>query len=149
MSSKKEMAPAATAQAMTEYYRDLAARYPIVSMEDGLAEDDWDGWVHLTKELGGRLQLVGDDIFVTNVQYLKKGIELGAANAILIKLNQIGTVTETLDAIKPGPAPRLSGRHFPPLRGDRRHLHRRPGGGHEHRADQDRFGFPFRAHRQV
>ena len=88
-----------TAQAMTEYYRHLATRYPIVSLEDGLGEDDWDGWVHLTKELGGRLQLVGDDIFVTNIQYLKRGIEMGAANAILIKLNQIGTVTETLETI--------------------------------------------------
>jgi enolase len=88
-----------TAGALTDYYRDLAARYPIVSLEDGLAEGDWDGWVHLTQELGGRLQLVGDDLFVTNVEYLKRGIDLGAANAILIKLNQIGTVTETLDAI--------------------------------------------------
>ncbi len=87
------------AKAMTDYYRDLAARYPIVSIEDGLAEGDWDGWVHLTKELGSKLQLVGDDIFVTNVQYLQKGIQLGAANAILIKLNQIGTVTETLETI--------------------------------------------------
>jgi len=87
------------AAAMTEYYRNLADRYPIVSIEDGLAEADWDGWVHLTQELGGRLQLVGDDIFVTNIQYLTRGIEVGAANAILIKLNQIGTVTETLDAI--------------------------------------------------
>jgi len=88
-----------TAAAMTDYYRELAARYPIVSLEDGLAEDDWDGWVHQTKELGSRLQLVGDDIFVTNIKYLQRGIELGAANAILIKLNQIGTVTETLDTI--------------------------------------------------
>jgi enolase len=88
-----------TAAAMTEYYRGLADRYPIVSIEDGLGEDDWDGWVHLTKELGSRLQLVGDDLFVTNVQYLQRGIDMGAANAILIKLNQIGTVTETLDAI--------------------------------------------------
>ena len=87
------------AAAMTEYYRNLADRYPIVSIEDGLAEADWDGWVHLTEELGGRLQLVGDDLFVTNVQYLTRGIEVAAANAILIKLNQIGTVTETLDAI--------------------------------------------------
>ncbi len=87
------------ARAMTDYYRDLAARYPIVSIEDGLAEGDWDGWVHLTQEMGSKLQLVGDDIFVTNVEYLKKGIELGAANAILIKLNQIGTVTETLETI--------------------------------------------------
>jgi enolase len=87
------------ARAMTDYYRALIARYPIVSIEDGLAEGDWDGWVHLTKELGGKLQLVGDDIFVTNVQYLTKGIQVGAANAILIKLNQIGTVTETLETI--------------------------------------------------
>jgi enolase len=87
------------AAAMTEYYRELAARYPIVSLEDGLGEEDWDGWVHLTKELGRQLQLVGDDIFVTNVQYLKRGIDMGAANAILIKLNQIGTVTETLETI--------------------------------------------------
>jgi enolase len=93
------------AAAMTEYYRNLADRYPIVSIEDGLGEEDWDGWVHLTKELGGRLQLVGDDLFVTNVQYLTRGIEVAAANAILIKLNQIGTVTETLDAIG------LAGRH--------------------------------------
>jgi enolase len=88
-----------TAQAMTDYYQSLISRYPIVSIEDGLAENDWDGWQHLTQALGGRLQLVGDDIFVTNVQFLKKGIDLGVANAILIKLNQIGTVTETLAAI--------------------------------------------------
>jgi enolase len=88
-----------SAVAMTEYYRGLADRYPIASIEDGLGEDDWDGWVHLTKALGGRLQLVGDDLFVTNVQYLQRGIDMGAANAILIKLNQIGTVTETLNAI--------------------------------------------------
>ena len=97
-SSKRGRLPA-NAAAMTEYYRGLADRYPIVSIEDGLAEDDWDGWVHLTQALGGRMQLVGDDLFVTNVQYLQRGIDLGAANAILIKLNQIGTVTETLDTI--------------------------------------------------
>jgi enolase len=88
-----------SASAMTDYYRNLVGHYPIVSIEDGLAENDWDGWVHLTAELGRTLQLVGDDIFVTNVGFLQKGIDLGAANAILIKLNQIGTVTETLDAI--------------------------------------------------
>jgi enolase len=88
-----------TAQAMTQYYQDLIGRYPIVSIEDGLAEGDWDGWIHLTAALGRKLQLVGDDIFVTNVHYLKRGIELGCANAILIKLNQIGTVSETLAAI--------------------------------------------------
>jgi enolase len=88
-----------SAAALTHYYQDLAARYPLVSLEDGLAENDWDGWGHLTRTLGAKLQLVGDDLFVTNVQYLKRGIAAGAANAILIKLNQIGTVTETLDAI--------------------------------------------------
>jgi enolase len=88
-----------SSQAMTEYYRDLAAKYPIVSIEDGLAESDWDGWVQHTQALGDGLQLVGDDLFVTNVQFLQKGIELGATNAILIKLNQIGTVSETLAAI--------------------------------------------------
>jgi enolase len=88
-----------SAQALTDYYRDLADRYPIVSLEDGLAEGDWEGWTHLTAALGQKLQLVGDDLFVTNVRYLKRGIELGAANAILIKLNQIGTVSETLATI--------------------------------------------------
>ncbi|MHB8070077.1 MAG: phosphopyruvate hydratase [Desulfobaccales bacterium] len=88
-----------SAAAMTDYYQSLISRYPIVSIEDGLAENDWDGWRHLTQTLGSKLQLVGDDIFVTNIQYLQKGIELGAANAILIKLNQIGTVTETMAAI--------------------------------------------------
>ncbi|MDD2901809.1 MAG: phosphopyruvate hydratase [Syntrophales bacterium] len=87
------------AAAMTDYYQNLISRYPIVSIEDGLAENDWDGWQHLTQTLGDKLQLVGDDIFVTNVEFLKKGIDLGVANAILIKLNQIGTVTETLAAI--------------------------------------------------
>jgi enolase len=87
------------AASLTNYYRDLKARYPIVSIEDGLAEGDWDGWVHLTANLGDQLQLVGDDLFVTNVKFLRHGIQVGAANAILIKLNQIGTVTETLDAI--------------------------------------------------
>jgi enolase len=73
--------------------------YPIVSIEDGLAEDDWDGWQLLTKELGGKIQLVGDDLFVTNTERLQDGIDRGVANSILIKVNQIGTVSETLDAI--------------------------------------------------
>ncbi len=96
---KKSDSSRRDAASLTDYYRDLKARYPIVSIEDGLAEGDWDGWVHLTQTLGGQMQLVGDDIFVTNVQFLQRGIDLGAANAILIKLNQIGTVSETLDAI--------------------------------------------------
>jgi enolase len=88
------------ARAMTQYLAGLVERFPIVSIEDGLAESDWDGWKHLTETLGGLVQLVGDDIFVTNPEILKRGIEEGVANSILIKLNQIGTVTETLDTIE-------------------------------------------------
>jgi len=86
--------------AMIAYLKALADRYPIVSIEDGLAEGDWEGWLRLTRDLGASLQLVGDDVFVTNPEILRRGIEEGAANSILIKLNQIGTVTETLDAIE-------------------------------------------------
>ncbi len=85
---------------MIKYYEELCAKYPIVSIEDGLAEDDWDGWVELTKRLGDRVQLVGDDLFVTNPKRLAMGIEKKAANAILVKVNQIGTLTETLEAIQ-------------------------------------------------
>jgi enolase len=88
------------AAGMIELYDGLAARYPLVSIEDGLAEDDWAGWVALTRELGGRLQLVGDDLFVTNVERLQRGLHEHAANAILLKVNQIGTLTETLDTIE-------------------------------------------------
>ena len=90
---------AATADDMIGLYAQLCDRYPIVSIEDGLAESDWAGWQKLTEALGKRIQLVGDDLFVTNVQFLERGIAEGAANAILIKVNQIGTLTETLDCI--------------------------------------------------
>ena len=82
------------------YLEDLVSKYPIDSIEDGMAESDWDGWKLLTDKIGDRCQLVGDDLFVTNVEYLSKGIEMGAGNSILIKVNQIGTLTETLDAIE-------------------------------------------------
>jgi len=85
---------------LIEYYSGLISKYPIISIEDGLSENDWDGWRALTETLSGRVQLVGDDVFVTNTHILKKGIEEGIANSILIKLNQIGTLTETLDAIE-------------------------------------------------
>ena len=85
---------------MVEYYAGLCAKYPIRSIEDGLAEDDWDGWALLTKRLGGKIQLVGDDLFVTNTKRLERGIRENSANSILIKVNQIGTLTETLDAIE-------------------------------------------------
>lgn len=89
-----------TATEMIDFYETLIDKYPIISIEDGLDEDDWESWVELNKRLGKKVQLVGDDLFVTNTARLKKGIELGAANSILIKLNQIGTLTETLDAIE-------------------------------------------------
>ncbi|MEA2343086.1 MAG: enolase, partial [Thermoanaerobaculia bacterium] len=85
---------------MVAYYQDLRAKYPIISIEDGMSEGDWDGWTVLTKAMGANTQLVGDDVFVTNPAILAKGIEQGVANAILIKVNQIGTLTETLDAIE-------------------------------------------------
>lgn len=88
-----------SAREMIDYYADLVEKYPIISIEDGLAEDDWDGWAEMTERLGDKIQLVGDDLFVTNIQRLQKGIKQGIGNSILIKLNQIGTVTETLDAI--------------------------------------------------
>jgi enolase len=86
--------------ALVSLYEDWSARYPIVSIEDGMAEDDWDGWDRISRAIGRRVQLVGDDLFVTNVARLKEGIERGIANSILIKVNQIGTLTETLDAIE-------------------------------------------------
>jgi enolase len=85
---------------MVRFYTDWVAHYPIISIEDGMAEGDWDGWKKLTDALGQKIQLVGDDVFVTNTSFLKKGIDMGVANSILVKLNQIGTVTETLDAIE-------------------------------------------------
>ncbi len=85
---------------MVEFWADWVSKYPIISIEDGMAEEDWEGWDMLTQRLGGKVQLVGDDLFVTNTERLKKGIKLGVANSILIKVNQIGTLTETLDAIE-------------------------------------------------
>ena len=88
------------AAGMVAYLADLCGRYPIASIEDGCSEDDWDGWKHLTEVLGGRVQLVGDDLFVTNTERLRRGVESGTANSILIKVNQIGTLSETLEAIE-------------------------------------------------
>ena len=85
---------------MADFYADLVDRFPIVSLEDGNAEDDWDGWRVVTDRLGDRLQLVGDDIFVTNPARLREGIERGVANSILVKVNQIGTLTETIEAVR-------------------------------------------------
>jgi enolase len=91
-----------TSEEMARYWQEWTRQYPIVSIEDGLAEDDWDGWKYLTELVGQRIQLVGDDLFVTNTERLQRGIEEGVANSILIKVNQIGTVSETLEAIELG-----------------------------------------------
>jgi enolase len=95
-SDKREL----TTPEMIAFWEDWVAKYPIISIEDGMAEFDWDGWKEITNRLGGKIQLVGDDLFVTNPEILKKGIELGVANSILIKVNQIGTLTETLEAMR-------------------------------------------------
>jgi enolase len=95
-SDKREL----SSQEMAAYWTDWCGKYPIISIEDGMAENDWDGWKSLTDSVGEKVQLVGDDLFVTNTKFLQKGIDLGAANSILIKVNQIGTLTETLDAIE-------------------------------------------------
>jgi enolase len=97
---KKSDGSKRTGSELVAYYKELCAKYPIISIEDGAAENDWDTWKQLTDALGSKVQLVGDDLFVTNVNFLRKGIESGVANSILVKVNQIGTLTETLDAIE-------------------------------------------------
>jgi enolase len=97
---ENEARPEKTAAELVDFYEDLVNRYPIISIEDGMAENDWEGWKLLTDRLGKRIQIVGDDLFVTNTKILKEGIEKGIANSILIKVNQIGTLTETLEAIE-------------------------------------------------
>jgi enolase len=97
---ENEARPEKTAAELVDFYEDLVNRYPIISIEDGMAENDWEGWKLLTDRLGKQIQIVGDDLFVTNTKILKEGIEKGIANSILIKVNQIGTLTETLEAIE-------------------------------------------------
>ena len=92
--------PQRSASELVSYYQGLAKKFPIISIEDGCAENDWDGWKKLTDAMGGDTQLVGDDLFVTNVDFLRKGFERGVANSILVKVNQIGSLSETLDAIE-------------------------------------------------
>ena len=113
-----------TADEQIAYLEDLINNYPIDSIEDGMSENDWEGWKKLTERIGNRCQLVGDDLFVTNVEFLEKGIAMGCANSILIKVNQIGSLSETLDAIEMA--------------------HR-----HQQRTNQDRFSEPLRPHGEV
>jgi enolase len=97
---KKSDGSKKTADELVTFYKELCSKYPIISIEDGFSENDWAGWKKLTETLGAKVQLVGDDLFVTNVKFLRKGIEEGVANSILVKVNQIGSLTETLDAIE-------------------------------------------------
>jgi enolase len=97
---KKSDKSVKSASELVDYYLDLQSKYPIISIEDGCDENDWDGWKTITEKMGGKTQLVGDDLFVTNTSFLQKGIDLGVANSILVKVNQIGSLTETLDAIE-------------------------------------------------
>ena len=134
---------------MVDYWATIPGRFPVLFLEDGMAEGDWDGWHKLTERIGSRVQLVGDDVFVTNPAILREGIERGVANSILIKLNQIGTVTETLDTITiardagyRAVVSHRSGR-------DRGHVHRGFRRGDRRRADQDRRAGPLRARREV
>ncbi len=129
---------------MVKVYEDLCGRYPIVSIEDGMAEDDWDGWIALTKSIGRKVQLVGDDLFVTNTARLKEGIARHAANAILIKVNQIGTLTETLGRGGDRAPRRYRARDVPPLRRDGRLNDRGSRRRHQLRDDQDRLARSLR-----
>ena len=129
---------------MAAYLTELCDAYPIVSIEDGMAEDDWDGWALLAEALGGRVQLVGDDLFVTSTERLARGIELGVANSILVKVNQVGTLTRTLEAGGAGHRFRLHLGDVAPLGRDRGRHHRRSGRGHQLRPDQNRRSGPQR-----
>ncbi len=129
---------------MSAYLPDLVSKYPIISIEDGMAEDDWDGWKALTDAIGSKCQLVGDDLFVTNPARLKTGIDKGTANSILVKVNQIGTLTETLEAVSMAQQGRLHGCHFPSFRRNGRRDNRRSRRRHQCRANQDRVSVTFR-----
>ncbi len=133
----------------TSYLTSLTERYPILSIEDGMDEADWTGWKMLTDAVGKRVQLVGDDLFVTNTAILNDGIKAHVANAILIKFNQIGSLTETLAAIRMAKKRGLCDGDFAPFRRNRRHHDRRPGGGDRCRSDQDGFVVAVRSRREV
>ena len=138
-----------TSKEQVEYLKGLVAKYPIDSIEDGMSENDWEGWQLLTAELGDKCQLVGDDLFVTNVSFLKKGIEMGCANSILIKVNQIGSLTETLDAIEMAHRAGYTTVTGPRFGRDRGFDHRRHRRGYELGPDQDRLDVAFGPHGQV
>ena len=134
---------------MVDYLAELVEAYPIASVEDGMAEDDMAGWKLLTERLGSRVQLVGDDLFVTSEKRLAQGIADGIANSILIKVNQIGTLTETIAAVRLAQTLGLHDHHVAPVGRDRGFDHRRPRRRARLRADQDRQRRALRPYRQV
>ena len=142
----EEQEIARSSEEMIAMYEELVQQFPIVSIEDGLFEDDWEGWQKLTKRLGDKVQLVGDDLFVTNPKRIQCGIKLGAANAVLVKVNQIGTVTESLNAIEMA---KSAGYHTVISHRSGGCIYRRPCSGGQCRTDQDGSTVPRRAHQQV
>ncbi len=134
---------------MVDLWAKWVEKYPIRSLEDGMAEHDWEGWKLLTDRIGRKIQLVGDDVFVTNVTFLQKGIETGTANSILVKVNQIGTLSETFEAVNLAMRNGYTRGDLAPFRRDRRFDDRRHRRGHQLRPDQDRRALPQRSHRQV
>ena len=142
---KKSDGSKRTAAELVDYYAELCEKYPIISIEDGCAENDWDGWKKLTDRIGDKVQLVGDDLFVTNVEFLRKGIERGVANSILVKVNQIGTLTETFATIDLAKQNNYTAVISHRSGRNRRHDDRRHRGRDECRPDQDRFALPDRS----
>ena len=138
-----------SSEQMVEFWANWVRQYPILSIEDGMAEDDWKGWKLLTDVLGKKIQLVGDDLFVTNTERLSRGIREGVANSVLIKVNQIGTLTETLETMGMAVRGGLHLRRFPPLRRNRGYLHRRLSGGDPRGPDQDGIREPDRPGRKI
>ncbi len=134
---------------MVAYYKELVTKYPIISIEDGCAENDWDTWKKLTDAIGDQVQLVGDDLFVTNTEFLKKGIETGTTNSILVKVNQIGTLTETLDAVEMAKEAGFTAVISHRSGRDRGHDDRRHRRRDERRPDQDGLALPHRPRREV
>jgi enolase len=128
---------------MVDYWDKLVSSYPIISIEDGLAEEDWDGWRQLTERLGSRCSSLATTSLSRTPKRLRRGIELGAANALLVKVNQIGTLTETLEAMQTAQRARYTTIVSPPFGRDRGHHDRRPGRCHQRRPDQDRCARPL------
>ena len=138
-----------TSEQMVKFWAKWVEQYPIISLEDGMAEDDWDGWKLMTDALGSKIQLIGDDVFVTNTERLAQGIEKGVANSILIKVNQIGTLDRDARGHANGDGSALHERHLPPVGRNRRCFYRRSRGGDARRPDQNWFRQPHRPHCEI